>query len=104
MARLGRLPIDGELLARQINLPPNHRIHAMGTDEQIGHFLLINGDTMPEVPDGTIPPVTLLNTGFLTPEESMQVFQNRQTQRDERDKAAPLVFGDLVRSGLPPGV
>lgn len=101
MPRVGRLPIDGELLARQLNLPAEHEIVGMGTDQEIGHFLLIAGASLPEVADGQPPPVTLLDTAFLSAEASAAKVQARQA---EREPGKNLAFGDLAfphRNGIP---
>ena len=63
MPNLGKLYIDVELLARQMNFPPDHNIVGMGYDPQNGGYVIIGGPTMP-MSDGHDIAVVSLETSF----------------------------------------
>jgi hypothetical protein len=63
MPNLGKLYIDVNLLAQQMNFPPEHSIVGMGYDQQNGGFLIVGGPTLP-VSDGQEIPNIALETSF----------------------------------------
>ena len=51
MAQVGKLYIDVDLLARQLNFPPEHGIVGMGFDPLRGGFLIVTGPSLPAAYD-----------------------------------------------------
>jgi len=72
MPQLGKLYIDVDLLARQLNFPPEHGIVGLGYDQQNGGFLIVGGPTMPMSDGRDIPNISLetnfFGSGFAVPQ------------------------------------
>lgn len=64
MPNLGKLYIDVDLLARQMNFPPEHAIVGLGYDPQNGGFLIVGGPTLPVSDGRDIAPITLETSFF----------------------------------------
>lgn len=64
MPNVGKLYIDVNLLARQLNFPPDHGIVGMGYDPQNGGYLIVGGPSLPPSQGPDVPMVTLETSFF----------------------------------------
>jgi len=87
MAQVGKLFIDVNLLARQLNFPPEHGIVGMGYDPQRGGFLIVAGPSLTNAHDEqTIPEIALetsfFGAGFVDPGQPAAPLDQQVQARD----------------------